>query len=139
MRYMMWYHNIFSSLTICEIIFALVLYIRLFRFVFAIIADDSSVVYYKMSAGLVPPAPPEMLEEKKRCRQRQFQLRSKHFVTPDEAAALTANFVSSNNPSSQDNTWPWKVLLLCICRAHYCDSPIWRCTLCSSLLTRKNS
>ena len=85
-------------------IFAHVLFVCLSRFVFAIVADDSSVVYYKMSAGLVPPAPPEMLEEKKRCRQRQFQLRSKRFVTPDEAAALTANFVSSNSASSQDNT-----------------------------------
>ena len=94
----------FSSLMICKITFARVLFVRLFRFVFAIVADDSSVVYYKMSAGLVPPAPPEMLEKKKQCRQRQFQLRSKRFVTTDEAAELTANFVSSNGPSSQDNT-----------------------------------
>ena len=61
-----------------------------------------------MSAGLVPPAPPEMLEEKKRCRQRQFQLRSQRFVTQSEAATLTADFVSTSDcdtaTTSQTNT-----------------------------------
>ncbi|KAI0232470.1 hypothetical protein LSAT2_017198 [Lamellibrachia satsuma] len=77
-------------------------------FVFALVDDDSSIVYYKMSAGLVPPAPPEMLEEKKRCRQRQFQLRNKRFVTHNEAAAMSADFVgaslSATAQSSQTNT-----------------------------------
>ena len=46
----------------------------------AITEADSTVVYHKLSNGLVPPDPPEKIEEKQKQRQRQFCRKQNRFV-----------------------------------------------------------
>ena len=42
--------------------------------------SESTIVYYKISDGFIPPDPPESIQEKKRQRQRKFQHRKARFV-----------------------------------------------------------
>ena len=41
---------------------------------------DSTIVYHKMSMGLVPPDPPEEIDEKKKRKQRQFRRKQNRFL-----------------------------------------------------------
>ena len=41
---------------------------------------DCTIVYHKMSIGLVPPDPPEEIEEKQKRRERQFRRKQNRFV-----------------------------------------------------------
>ncbi len=47
---------------------------------------DSTIVYHKLSQGLSPPDPPELLEEKQKQKQRRFRRKQNQFVKLKEPA-----------------------------------------------------
>ena len=82
--------NLFSnSLYFCSVIVA-------------ITEADSTVVYHKLSNGLVPPDPPEKIEEKQKQRQRQFRRRQNRFVE------LKTTTLSRTETESGDRSEPHK-------------------------------
>ncbi len=44
------------------------------------VGADSTVQYHRMSPGLVPPDPPEQMEEKQKQRQRRLRRKRQRFV-----------------------------------------------------------
>ena len=68
----------------------------------AITEADSTVVYHKLLNGLVPPDPPEKIEEKQKQRERQFRRKQNRFVD------LKTTTLSRTEPASTVTYEPYK-------------------------------